>query len=220
VNDECPTCDRWCCDGDANGDCVVDPLDQGYILARFGADVCVEGCNADVNCDGVIDPLDAGYNLARFGTCDPPPECNTSCPAKGDLCSDTTLDPLGVGDSITFTGDTTNANVEDCAALGAEATWHSVVTSATCGDFTMAYCGTQPNLNTFYIVVDDNCPCDGTWTFASTWDFSSCGDDTDGDGFTNPISHYFGLPAGTWYLPVYTDAANVGPYTLTVTCNP
>jgi hypothetical protein len=57
---------------DPNGDGSVDPLDAGYVLARFG---CLVGsgdadCDAaDVNGDGAVDPLDAGYVLARFGAC-------------------------------------------------------------------------------------------------------------------------------------------------------
>jgi len=61
------------CEGDANADGVVDPLDAGYVLARFG---CLVGtgdpaCDAaDVNDDGVVDPLDVGFVLSRFGnTC-------------------------------------------------------------------------------------------------------------------------------------------------------
>lgn len=60
------------CEGDANGDGVVDPLDSGYVLARFG---CLVGtgdplCDAaDQNGDGNVDPLDSGFVLARFGEC-------------------------------------------------------------------------------------------------------------------------------------------------------
>jgi len=60
------------CDGDANGDGTVDPLDAGYVLARFGCSVGTGDalCDAaNVNGDGAVDPLDAGYVLARFGTC-------------------------------------------------------------------------------------------------------------------------------------------------------
>lgn len=60
------------CDGDANGDGIVDPLDTGYVLARFGCHVgiCDVGCDiADQNGDGLVDPLDAGFVLARFGEC-------------------------------------------------------------------------------------------------------------------------------------------------------
>lgn len=64
--------DAGSCDGDANGDGVVDPLDTGYVLARFGCSVGAGNANcddADVNADGVVDPLDSGYVLARFGKC-------------------------------------------------------------------------------------------------------------------------------------------------------
>lgn len=60
------------CEGDANGDGVVDPLDSGFILARFGCPVGTgdPGCDiADQNGDGLVDPLDAGFVLARFGQC-------------------------------------------------------------------------------------------------------------------------------------------------------
>ncbi|MCH7721226.1 MAG: PQQ-dependent sugar dehydrogenase [Planctomycetes bacterium] len=66
-------CEEVPCEGDANGDGVVDPLDAGFVLARFG---CLVGtgdpeCDtADQNGDGVVDPLDSGFVLARFGPCD------------------------------------------------------------------------------------------------------------------------------------------------------
>lgn len=61
------------CDGDANGDGTVDPLDSGFVLARFGCPVCTgdPGCDyADQNGDGNVDPLDSGFVLARFGPCE------------------------------------------------------------------------------------------------------------------------------------------------------
>ncbi len=57
----------------AGGGAAVDPLDSGYILARFGCAVGTgdPGCDAaDQNCDGAVDPLDSGYVLARFGPCE------------------------------------------------------------------------------------------------------------------------------------------------------
>jgi len=60
------------CEGDANGDGTVDPLDAGYVSARFGCEVGTgdAGCDAaDGNGDGLVDPLDAGFVLARFGPC-------------------------------------------------------------------------------------------------------------------------------------------------------
>lgn len=60
------------CEGDANGDGLVDPLDSGFVLARFGCDVGTGDPNcdsADMNGDGLVDPLDSGFVLARFGEC-------------------------------------------------------------------------------------------------------------------------------------------------------
>lgn len=60
------------CEGDANGDGTVDPLDGGFVLARFGCSVGTGNpdCDAaDVNGDGEVNPLDNGFVLARFGEC-------------------------------------------------------------------------------------------------------------------------------------------------------
>jgi len=60
------------CEGDANGDNQVDPLDVGYVQSRFGCPVGTGDADcdaADQNADGVVDPLDAGFVLARFGAC-------------------------------------------------------------------------------------------------------------------------------------------------------
>lgn len=58
------------CEGDANNDGTVDPLDAGFVLARFGCNIADADCqDADQNGDGTVDPLDAGFVLARFGPC-------------------------------------------------------------------------------------------------------------------------------------------------------
>ncbi|MCH7852405.1 MAG: hypothetical protein IIC41_06440, partial [Candidatus Marinimicrobia bacterium] len=47
------------CEGDANGDGTVDPLDSGFVLARFGCSVGTgdPSCDAaDQNGDGAVDP--------------------------------------------------------------------------------------------------------------------------------------------------------------------
>ena len=79
VDADCPegeTCNpetaQCVCEGDANADGLVDPLDSGFVLARFGCEVGTgdHGCDAaDQNGDGTVDPLDVGFVLARFGTC-------------------------------------------------------------------------------------------------------------------------------------------------------
>ena len=67
IPDECEPCP-----GDANDDGVVDPLDSGFVLARFGCPVGTGDPNCDIadqNGDGLVDPLDSGFVLARFGDC-------------------------------------------------------------------------------------------------------------------------------------------------------
>lgn len=65
--------DELPCEGDANGDGLVDPLDSGFVLARFGCKVGAGDPNcdaADMNGDALVDPLDVGFILARFGPCE------------------------------------------------------------------------------------------------------------------------------------------------------
>lgn len=67
IPDECD------CPGDTNGDRSIDPLDAGFVLARFGCEYPLDGSNchlADLNNDGVVDPLDVGFVLCRFGMCE------------------------------------------------------------------------------------------------------------------------------------------------------
>ncbi|MCH7701571.1 MAG: hypothetical protein IID37_07770 [Planctomycetes bacterium] len=61
------------CAGDVNEDGMVNPLDSGFAMARFGCSVGTgdPDCDgSDVNTDGLVDPLDLGYILSRFGACD------------------------------------------------------------------------------------------------------------------------------------------------------
>ncbi len=70
------------CDGDANGDDTVDPLDSGHVLARLGCPVGSgdpECDAADANADCAVDPLDVGYVLARLGACEAPLPHSTDC---------------------------------------------------------------------------------------------------------------------------------------------
>ncbi|MCH7720303.1 MAG: hypothetical protein IH988_04855 [Planctomycetes bacterium] len=126
-----PCCDSPAmCDGDVNGDGLVDPLDSGFVLARFGLDASdPANCQADANCDGLIDPLDSGYVLARFGLCNEPVECplgggnpgecgpvgcgEPSCPGPLNDCCEVHLDP-GC-DSVC--GEPVGGEVEECVCV-------------------------------------------------------------------------------------------------------
>ena len=86
------------CDGDVNGDGVLDPLDTGYILARLGADVC-----ADDNCEDAF-VLENG--LTPFSTINAttdglyPPDvcgCDFGCDGMKDIWYDYTATCDGYG---------------------------------------------------------------------------------------------------------------------------
>ncbi len=55
------------CDGDANGDNVIDVNDISYVLFRLGDPCGAPGCEGDANGDGTIDVNDISYVLFRLG---------------------------------------------------------------------------------------------------------------------------------------------------------
>jgi hypothetical protein len=63
---------RWVCDGDVDGNGVVNPVDVGLVQAAFGSTNEDDLCQYDLDCNGVINPVDAGLVQALFGQCDPP----------------------------------------------------------------------------------------------------------------------------------------------------
>ncbi|MCH7700217.1 MAG: hypothetical protein IID37_00900 [Planctomycetes bacterium] len=210
-NGECCE-DCGTCAGDVNCDGMVDPLDSGAVLARFGLDPCnEENCKYDVNCDGAIDPLDSGFVLARFGLCDEPDVCKfeDSCPVEevfNDNCEDAPVDSLSIGQTLTYNGTLTDATAT-CAALGSLGeTWHAFDLTET-ATVTGSHCGTDPVFGNAFIVLDPECPCSGAFVFASSFDQFTCDDG-------NWAIHYAGLPAGDYWSPVILDPGfgNDGPY--------
>lgn len=132
-------------------------------------------------------------------------------PPPNDDCSGSVGQtmPLG-GGTLTYTGDNTGAT-PDCPYLGWPGeVWEQFTTQETL-DITIDYCGTSPAFNTVGIVLDQSCPCSGSFVFASAYDFYSCGDG-------NITTYYYALPAGTYYVPIYTQCGGVeGPYQLNIT---
>jgi hypothetical protein len=63
---------QWVCDGDVDGNGVVNPVDVGLVQAAFGSINEDDLCRYDLDCNGVINPVDAGLVQALFGQCDPP----------------------------------------------------------------------------------------------------------------------------------------------------
>ena len=73
----CVRCPEWCCDGDVDGDCQVNPVDSGLVQAAFGSANEQDLCNYDMDCDGQINPVDSGIVESLFGTCEAP---RAGCP--------------------------------------------------------------------------------------------------------------------------------------------
>ncbi len=57
------------CDGDANGDNVVDVNDISYVLFRLGNAGTPGTVDGDANADGIVDVNDISYVLFRLGPC-------------------------------------------------------------------------------------------------------------------------------------------------------
>jgi Secretion system C-terminal sorting domain len=136
------------------------------------------------------------------------------CAENNDVCSDLIAQPLPVGGSLTFTGDNTNASgVNDFAVgspyAGAPVFWHKFVTSE-CTDVTVRYCGQSPAWTNVFGILATDCPGNNLVS-SSSLNFTECGDG-------NATFRYNVLPAGTYYLPVLSDAASgsAGPYSITV----
>jgi hypothetical protein len=71
----CEVCVRdpeWACDGDVDGNGIVNPVDHGLVQAAFGSDDEADLCQYDIDCNGVINPVDSGLVQSLFGSCDPP----------------------------------------------------------------------------------------------------------------------------------------------------
>jgi hypothetical protein len=74
----CGDCIRnpdWVCDGDVDGNGVVNPVDVGLVQAAFcGAGECGDDdlCQYDLDCNDAINPVDSGIVQSLFGACDPP----------------------------------------------------------------------------------------------------------------------------------------------------
>lgn len=154
------------------------------------------------------------YNTGtEFTTCvtvvsDPPPN---------DDCSGAIAQNLNEGGSVIFNGDNTGAT-DDGQGLETPQTWEAFTTTE-CLDITIEYCGSASVFQSGFVSIFDGCPFT---------DFVQTPPPPDGYNSTNcvdgnPTFYFYGVPAGTWYYPVLSEAGSMGPYTLTVsgvTCLP
>ncbi len=140
----------------------------------------------------------------------------SSCPVvppANNNCANVTAENIAVGGTLTFTGDNTNATstgdfVTGSPFVAAPVTWHAFTTSE-CSDLLVRYCGQDPVWNNTFGFLATTCPGDALVYFSTT-----PADCVDG----NSTYLFNDLPAGTYYLPVLSDAANnsSGPYSIEV----
>jgi hypothetical protein len=182
---------EWRCDGDVDGNGVVNPVDVGLVQAAFSTEGDCDPddlCQFDIDCNGVINPVDSGIVQSLFGQCrQPRPPCGGR-PAGEFLGYDTTCadSPCALGaccEEGVCTGTTREEACngrwhegEDCDQgfqCPTVCTWdNNIVTNGVTGR------GLSPPAYPNYRVVDDfnlNVPCvvsaldadvveDFTWT--------------------------------------------------------
>jgi hypothetical protein len=157
-----------------------------------------------------------GFNFGPYSVTATATACGTGVPPN-DLCGDVAPEILGMGSSVTFNGDNTNATLPGDAepgtligSFGLGSVWH-VFTIAECADVTIDYCGTTPPFTTEWNLIATTCPANDSLVYASVHDTTLCGDG-------NSTDFYDDLPAGTYYVPVLNNpfVQDEHPYTLTI----
>ncbi|MBP6312769.1 MAG: T9SS type A sorting domain-containing protein [Flavobacteriales bacterium] len=132
-----------------------------------------------------------------------------------DFCNNAPAIPISVGETLTFTGDVTNATptgdfVTTSPFAGAPVKWHAFTTES-CTNITVSYCGTTAGWGTVFGILSTDCPADNTVNFSTT--------ETCANG--NVIYNWNDLPMGTYYVPIVLEQASgsVGPYSVTVSAS-
>jgi|GEM_PF-1804143 len=148
------------------------------------------------------------YTMTVLSEDVPPPPVN-------DNCEDVTPTTLTNGTPVTFTGTTVGASTSSSEATmySANATmvWEAVTLTGECSTLTISYCGTPAGTN-----VSRNGFITKSCTATSAERINAQKGAYCDDG--KVIVIWYGLPAGTYYIPVvtYLPDSNPGEYTMTV----
>lgn len=124
----------------------------------------------------------------------------SNLPPANDLCSAVTPEALGIGDTLEFVGDNTNATFAGDAVEGNllqqypfPDTWHAFTTTA-CTDLTVSYCATDSGWSNVWKLLTTDCPADSLIN-PSVQEQTTCANG-------NWTFRFYSLAAGTYYLPV------------------
>jgi hypothetical protein len=173
---------------------------QSQLSGCFHGDIWIEVSGFSTACGDFI------LNVTSAGECAPAPE--------NDMCDNATPIECPVTDVyVNLQGST-----PDCAGIigNYNNVWYTFYLDPNISpvwDVHIRYCGTDPGIGTIGANMQNDCLCDdyfGYTGFSSTY----CE-----DIYWLPEWIYFdGMPAGQWYLPIYTD---IGTYVVfSLTCEP
>lgn len=125
---------------------------------------------------------------------------------------------IPTGTQVLFNGDNTGGTATGDAVPGSSIddgfarVWHAF-TLQDCGDVVIDYCGNAPIQSAVSSALMTGCPADDPVILAGAQSTTACGDG-------NQTLTYPGLPAGTYYLPVFAVFSPMGPYQVNVTAAP
>ncbi|MFT3884378.1 MAG: T9SS type A sorting domain-containing protein [Flavobacteriales bacterium] len=148
---------------------------------------------------------EGSYTLTLTTTACPAPE-----PPVNDGCGDITAEVLAIDGTLELSGDNTGALASGDAVEGSTLddghayVWHAF-TLNDCADVTLDYCGTATPFTHVTNVLAVGCPADST--IAADGLLDSCDDG-------NAALRFGHLAAGTYYIPVFSDAPDQGSYTI------
>ncbi|MBK6829890.1 MAG: T9SS type A sorting domain-containing protein [Flavobacteriales bacterium] len=196
------------------------PMVTPYYFTTFNNDDCVDGNRTyvfnNVPAGSYLIPvlLDAVNNaIGPYSLQVSAAACAVVPPANDD-CTNVIAEALAVGTTLTFTGDNTNATsagdfVVGSPFIAAPVVWHSF-TTGECSDVLLKYCGQDPVWSNTFGFLATTCPGDALVYFSTT--------NSTGCVEGNTTYLFNDLPAGTYYVPVLSDAANnsFGSYSIDV----
>jgi hypothetical protein len=123
------------------------------------------------------------------------------CPEapENDVCPGTYLTLPATVDGTTL------GATDDCSFLaGYPSVWYYFDLPYDCNNLTVEFCGSDPSISNYLIVLEGDCECNTTYFGSYAW---SCPNGA-------LINRFNGLAAGTYYLPIWIEPA--GPFNIYV----